>query len=240
MDDLLNLVVEISGQELADKEAKADTARALWVPAVNAKGAPYSSDCVPGQRPGTSYAAPAGLFQARQTPPLRLARQPASAAGGTACAAIQARQRPQLAGEPGVRLPSSREPPAPVAEGTLAATPSTVSAARIAKAIALRASAGTPAASVRSTGMPPSCCDSSRHSRPLRAPPPLSRTRSGVRPPGSRRQRAVVMPRATKWLAVQSRSCRLPSVCRTCCTAAAANSRPKAWRGAHLGGRRCR
>jgi uncharacterized protein (DUF433 family) len=38
MDDLLNLVVEISGQELADKDAKVDTARKLWVPAVNAEG----------------------------------------------------------------------------------------------------------------------------------------------------------------------------------------------------------
>jgi type III restriction enzyme len=38
-DDLLNLVVEISGQELQDKEAKVDTARKLWVPAVNAEGA---------------------------------------------------------------------------------------------------------------------------------------------------------------------------------------------------------
>jgi type III restriction enzyme len=36
--DLLNLVVEISGQELQDKEAKVDTARRLWVPAVNAEG----------------------------------------------------------------------------------------------------------------------------------------------------------------------------------------------------------
>jgi type III restriction enzyme len=35
--DLLNLVVEISGQELWDKEAKVDTARKLWVPAVNAE-----------------------------------------------------------------------------------------------------------------------------------------------------------------------------------------------------------
>jgi type III restriction enzyme len=37
-DDLLNLVVEISGQELPDKEAKVDTAAKLWVPAVNAEG----------------------------------------------------------------------------------------------------------------------------------------------------------------------------------------------------------
>jgi type III restriction enzyme len=39
MEDLLNLVVEISGQELQDKEAKVDTAAKLWVPAVNAEGA---------------------------------------------------------------------------------------------------------------------------------------------------------------------------------------------------------
>ena len=38
MDDLLNLLVEISGQELQDKEAKVDTAAKLWVPAVNAEG----------------------------------------------------------------------------------------------------------------------------------------------------------------------------------------------------------
>jgi type III restriction enzyme len=37
-DDLLNLVVEITGQELQDKEAKVDTASKLWVPAVNAEG----------------------------------------------------------------------------------------------------------------------------------------------------------------------------------------------------------
>jgi type III restriction enzyme len=38
-DDLLSLVVEITGQELQDKEAKVDTARKLWVPAVNAEAA---------------------------------------------------------------------------------------------------------------------------------------------------------------------------------------------------------
>ncbi len=37
-DDLLNLVVEISGQELKEKEAKVETARKMWVPAVNAEG----------------------------------------------------------------------------------------------------------------------------------------------------------------------------------------------------------
>ena len=36
--DLLNLVVKISGQELKQKEAKAETARKLWTPAVNAEG----------------------------------------------------------------------------------------------------------------------------------------------------------------------------------------------------------
>jgi type III restriction enzyme len=37
MSDLVNLVVEISGKELQEKEAKVDTARRLWVPAVNAE-----------------------------------------------------------------------------------------------------------------------------------------------------------------------------------------------------------
>lgn len=37
MEDLLNLIVEISGQELQQKEAKVDTATNLWVPAVNAE-----------------------------------------------------------------------------------------------------------------------------------------------------------------------------------------------------------
>ncbi|MBY0458838.1 MAG: hypothetical protein K2V38_15985, partial [Gemmataceae bacterium] len=36
-DDLLTLVVEVSGQALDDKQAKVDTARNLWVPAVNAE-----------------------------------------------------------------------------------------------------------------------------------------------------------------------------------------------------------
>ena len=35
IDDLLNLIVEISGQDLKEKEAKASTMRSLWVPAVN-------------------------------------------------------------------------------------------------------------------------------------------------------------------------------------------------------------
>jgi type III restriction enzyme len=38
-DDPLNLVVEISGQELKEKEAKVETASKMWVPAVNAEGA---------------------------------------------------------------------------------------------------------------------------------------------------------------------------------------------------------
>ncbi len=37
--DLLSVVIEISGQELKEKEAKVDTARKLWVPAVNNGGA---------------------------------------------------------------------------------------------------------------------------------------------------------------------------------------------------------
>jgi type III restriction enzyme len=36
-DDLLTLIVELSGEDLEDKQAKADTARTLWVPAVNAE-----------------------------------------------------------------------------------------------------------------------------------------------------------------------------------------------------------
>lgn len=36
--DLLHLIVEISGQELKEKEAKAQTAKSLWVPAVNNEG----------------------------------------------------------------------------------------------------------------------------------------------------------------------------------------------------------
>jgi type III restriction enzyme len=38
MDDHLNLIVEISGQELKEKEAKVETVRKMWVPAVNAEG----------------------------------------------------------------------------------------------------------------------------------------------------------------------------------------------------------
>lgn len=37
-DDPLNLVVEVSGAQRRDKEAKVDTARSLWLPAVNAHG----------------------------------------------------------------------------------------------------------------------------------------------------------------------------------------------------------
>lgn len=37
--DLLTLVVEVSGQEKDDKDAKVDTARTMWVPAVNAERA---------------------------------------------------------------------------------------------------------------------------------------------------------------------------------------------------------
>ena len=37
--DLLNLIVEISGQELKEKEAKVETASKMWVPAVNNESA---------------------------------------------------------------------------------------------------------------------------------------------------------------------------------------------------------
>jgi type III restriction enzyme len=37
-EDFLNLVVEVTGEKKKDKEAKAATARTLWVPAVNGHG----------------------------------------------------------------------------------------------------------------------------------------------------------------------------------------------------------
>ena len=37
-DDLLNLIVEVTGEKKKDKEAKVATARTLWVPAVNNHG----------------------------------------------------------------------------------------------------------------------------------------------------------------------------------------------------------
>ena len=37
-DDALNLVIEVTGEKKKDKEAKAATARSLWVPAVNNQG----------------------------------------------------------------------------------------------------------------------------------------------------------------------------------------------------------
>jgi type III restriction enzyme len=37
-DDLLNLIVEVSGKDRKDKEAKVATARTLWIPAVNNDG----------------------------------------------------------------------------------------------------------------------------------------------------------------------------------------------------------
>jgi type III restriction enzyme len=37
-DDLLNLIVEVTGQQRKDKEAKAATARTMWVPAINNHG----------------------------------------------------------------------------------------------------------------------------------------------------------------------------------------------------------
>jgi type III restriction enzyme len=38
IDDCLHVIVEISGQEKADKQAKVDTASKTWIPAVNALG----------------------------------------------------------------------------------------------------------------------------------------------------------------------------------------------------------
>jgi type III restriction enzyme len=38
-DDLLNLLVEVTGEQKKDKAAKVATARTLWVPAVNHHGA---------------------------------------------------------------------------------------------------------------------------------------------------------------------------------------------------------
>ena len=35
---MLNLIIEVTGQKKPDKEAKAETARSLWVPAVNNHG----------------------------------------------------------------------------------------------------------------------------------------------------------------------------------------------------------
>lgn len=37
-DDLLNLIVEVTGEAKKDKAAKTATARTLWVPAINAHG----------------------------------------------------------------------------------------------------------------------------------------------------------------------------------------------------------
>ncbi len=37
-DDLLNLIVEVTGQKRKDKEAKVATAREMWVPAINNHG----------------------------------------------------------------------------------------------------------------------------------------------------------------------------------------------------------
>jgi type III restriction enzyme len=38
LDDLLNLIIEVTGQKKSDKVAKVDTARSLWIPAVNNHG----------------------------------------------------------------------------------------------------------------------------------------------------------------------------------------------------------
>ena len=37
-DDLLNLIIEVTGETKTDKAAKVETARTLWVPAVNNDG----------------------------------------------------------------------------------------------------------------------------------------------------------------------------------------------------------
>ena len=37
-DDLLNLIVEVTGEKKKDKAAKVSTARTLWVPAINNHG----------------------------------------------------------------------------------------------------------------------------------------------------------------------------------------------------------
>jgi type III restriction enzyme len=37
-DDLLNLLIEVTGEKKKDKAAKVSTARTLWVPAVNNHG----------------------------------------------------------------------------------------------------------------------------------------------------------------------------------------------------------
>src|SRR5947209_17403789 len=60
-----------------------------------------------------------------------------SPASGAVWAAIHARQRAQFADDPGVRLPRSRDPAAPVADGRFAGTPSTVRAASKADSTAL-------------------------------------------------------------------------------------------------------
>src|SRR5262249_54462690 len=126
-----------------------------------------------------------------------------AAASGAVWVAIQATQRAQLDDEPGVKDPSKRAPAAPVAAGTFPGTPSRVRAARVPKVRALRASAGTPWRSVRSSGTPASCCSRRCQSRPLRTPPPLRSTRTGERSVGRKRRRAVVLHWATKCVAVQ-------------------------------------
>ena len=73
---------------------------------------------------------------------LRKPIQAALSDSGAAWVAIQVRQRAQLAEEPGVTLPRSRAPLAPVTVGRLAGTQSRVSAARPAAVIAFRAGAG--------------------------------------------------------------------------------------------------
>ena len=87
-------------------------------------------------------------------------QQAAHAAANTGvavCAAIHVKHRAQLVLDPGVRLPSTRVPVAPVADDRLPGTPSRVRAARPAKATALRAAVGMPWTSVRSSKTGWSC-----------------------------------------------------------------------------------
>ena len=50
-DDLLNLIVEVTGERKKDKTAKVTTARALWVPAINNHGGFWSLDVYRNRRP---------------------------------------------------------------------------------------------------------------------------------------------------------------------------------------------
>ena len=52
-DDLLTLIVETSGRPLEQKQAKVDTAKTIFVPAVNALGAYGRWDFLELSKPGT-------------------------------------------------------------------------------------------------------------------------------------------------------------------------------------------